>query len=298
MEHSTCLQLNIKARKVNAPVLFLDLDNTLYPKALDVGEQMAERIRLFFEQRLGLRPRDAAELGRRFYLDYGLAVRGLVSHFDVDTADYDAFVDGGLDLSALESAWRDDNRNLHVRAASRLRETLAECTARLWVFTNAGVNHTRRVLDALDVSDMIEGVSFCDYAERDFPAKPDAAAYVRAMAHAGVRPAQCYLADDSPANVRAASDIGWRAVLVDEDCADDGSPGRRPCLCSDAEMRLLCSGTCPGRLAPAGTGSSVGGCSTISTPQSAHSNLPTVRSVLELPHVFPEIFGRTRSPSE
>lgn len=83
------------------PVFFFDLDNTLYSRHTGVGEQMADRIRQFFADYLGLPPEESLRLGEKFYMDYGLAVKGLVRHFSIDTAHYDAFVDGRLDLSVL-----------------------------------------------------------------------------------------------------------------------------------------------------------------------------------------------------
>ncbi len=200
-------------------ILLLDMDNTLYSKETRIGEAMAERIRLFFEVHLGVPAEEAAAMGRRFYLDYGLAVKGLIAHFEgVDTRTYDAFVDGGLPLEGLLA--RDD----------RLVAILAAFRGPIWIFTNAGRAHALRTLALLGLLGAIDGIIHCDYAEAAFPAKPDRAAYERAAACIAATPpppcvcagacrrapSECLFVDDSPANVLAAAALGWTCLLLDE----------------------------------------------------------------------------------
>ena len=184
------------------PVLFLDLDNTLYGAETGIADLMAQRITDFMEFRLGLSVREALELGHRYYKDYGLAVRGLLWHHrDVDPLEYDAFVDGGLPLDHL------------LQPNHKLIELLGRCQARLWIFTNAGLGHSLRVLNLLGLDHLFEGICYCDYQEPEFPAKPMPEAYKRAMRHAKVsHKATCYFVDDSVDNVNAARELGWKAL--------------------------------------------------------------------------------------
>jgi pyrimidine and pyridine-specific 5'-nucleotidase len=191
------------------PVCFFDLDNTLYSSRTGIAELMATRIQLYFEQVLGLPEDESAALGRRYYRDYGLAIRGLVSHFSIDPAEYDAFVDGGLPLDDL------------LQPDPKLRATLTALHVRRWVFTNAGRRHALRVLQLLAIADLFEGVIYCDYTEPGFPCKPGRESYERAMACAGVAdPGLCYFVDDAASNVRAAAELGWHAVHLDEQSSE------------------------------------------------------------------------------
>lgn len=200
----SCLRLRDATEGDDARVIFFDLDNTLYSKETGIAEEMGQRIRLYFEQFLHLPREEAATLGQRYYLDYGLAIRGLIQNFSIDPAHYDAFVDGGLQLEQT------------LGPDARLATLLAGIHARRWVFTNAGLPHARRVLRLLGVEEHFEGIIYCDYSEPNFPAKPDRLAYERAMRCAGATPDQCYFVDDSISNVRTATELGWHAVHLDE----------------------------------------------------------------------------------
>lgn len=228
------------------PILFLDLDNTLYPASTGIGQLMSTRITLYFSTFLGLPEEESASLGRRYYLDYGLAIRGLVSHFGIDPLHYDAFVDGGLPLESI----------LHFDGD--LVGLLRRCKARLFVFTNAGLQHALRVLCLLQVDSLFEGICYCDYTEPRFPAKPDRLAFERAERHAGISPNQrqsasqcdgsiCYFADDAEVNVKSAVECGWKAVHVKEELTAAEENPKRP--------------------------------------------WPIARSIKQLPEVFPELFS-------
>ncbi|KAI1319770.1 hypothetical protein EDD11_003155 [Mortierella claussenii] len=87
-----------------------------------------------------------------------------------------------------------------------------------WLFTNAGKNHALRVIKVLGLEGCFDGLTYCDYLEPNFVCKPEAEAFHRAMRDAGVvHASNCYLVDDSAANVDKALDIGWTAVHVADD---------------------------------------------------------------------------------
>lgn len=193
-------------RDPDQPVLFFDLDNTLYSRDLGIAEEMGERIQLYVQHHLTLPAEESRRLGHQYYLDYGLAIKGLLHNFQVDPATYDTFVDGGLQLEHK------------LRPDTRLIALLRRTGARRWVFTNAGIQHARRVLRLLGLEELFEGIVYCNYNEPDFPAKPDGAAFERAMRAAGVlgRPDLCWFIDDNVTNVQVSRSLGWHAVHLDE----------------------------------------------------------------------------------
>lgn len=232
MDHTKC-KLHIRGSNLNAStlrshiilnpvrgeladkrVIFFDLDNTMYSKNTGIAEMVGRRIELFFTTFLGVPREEAALLGRRYYLDYGLAIRGLIQNFQIDPIQYDSFVDGGLDFEGV------------LKPSPVLNAMLERMEARRWIFTNAGINHALRVLEHLQCGHLFEGIVYCDYSEPDFPAKPDRLAYERAMLSAGIggRPDLCSFVDDSVNNVRTALELGWRAVYLDE--RGDAGSGR------------------------------------------------------------------------
>lgn len=200
----SCHILNPALRTDDPRVMFFDLDNTLYSISTGIAHEMGHRIELFFQEYLHLPRDDALTLGRKFYLDYGLAIKGLIKHFSIDPQQYDDFVDGGLKLEEV------------LQPNKKLKNIISRIKARRWVFTNAGLKHALRVLQLLGLQDQFEGIIYCDYSEPNFPAKPDRLAYERAMRCVGVTPERCYFVDDGVNNVRTAVELGWKAVLLDE----------------------------------------------------------------------------------
>ncbi|KAJ2775530.1 suppressor of deletion of TFIIS [Coemansia nantahalensis] len=196
-------------------VLFLDIDNCLYPPDLGIDKMMKERIYAFGREN-GLDAESVEATCSTYYRDYGLSVRGFIRHHGIDPAAFNEKVDESLPLEAV------------IATDPALRAMLESVRVRRWAFTNASLQHARRVLRCLGVDDLFEGITSCDYCEPDFPCKPERRAYDKAVreARAGA-PQQCYFADDSIKNVAAARDLGWTAVLVspavEQVCAAAGS---------------------------------------------------------------------------
>ena len=84
----------------------------------------------------------------------------------------------------------------------------------MWLFTNAYLNHARRVIKLLGIDHLFDGVTYCDYEEGArngvLVCKPEKAMFEKAMKDAGVNdPSRCYFVDDSALNCSAATEFGW-----------------------------------------------------------------------------------------
>ncbi|KAI0396375.1 pyrimidine 5-nucleotidase [Xylariaceae sp. FL0594] len=191
------------------PVLFFDIDNCLYPRSSKVHDMMAKLIDEYFAKHLGLPEADAIRLHSEYYRNYGLAIEGLVRHHQIDPLEYNAKVDDALPLESL------------IKPDPQLRKLLEDIDrskVRPWLLTNAYVNHGRRVVRLLQIDDLFEGLTYCNYSEVPFLCKPNPDMYRKAMREAGVeRPEDCYFVDDSYQNCAAAQAVGWTAAhLVEE----------------------------------------------------------------------------------
>ena len=103
----------------------------------------------YFINHLELSPADAATLHRTYYTQYGLAIEGLVRHHKIDPLEYNTLVDDALPLEDI------------IHPDPRLRKLLQDfdrSKVRLWLFTNAYVNHGKRVVRLLGVDDLFDGV--------------------------------------------------------------------------------------------------------------------------------------------
>ncbi|KAG9063104.1 hypothetical protein KI688_004704 [Linnemannia hyalina] len=147
---------------------------------------MKARIEQYFRDS-GIPHSDVERLAHRYYVDYGLAIRGLIEKHP------DNKVDGGLPLEKLLTP------NLELRAMIE------------------SMKHARKVVRILGLEGLFHGMTFCNYLEPQFVCKPDRKSFTKAMREAGVRDQDsslCFFADDSAPNVDMAVKMGWTAVHV------------------------------------------------------------------------------------
>ena len=102
-----------------------------------------------------------------------------------------------------------------------LLSTLVNLPQQLWVFTNADINHAKRVLSTLKVEDCFNGI--VDLFALEFQVKPKPASYQIAMKLAGEDdPSRCMMFDDLLHNLLPAKQMGFTTVLVGKDGSPDG----------------------------------------------------------------------------
>lgn len=205
-----------------------------------IADLMTDRIRAYFCS-LGHEPAEAEDLHTHYYKEYGLAIRGLVKHHEIDALDYDAKCDASLPLESI----------LHPdKEAIALFEQLSPEKCRVYALTNAYKHvrcisrvhadrqHAQRVLRLLGLDRLVEAVVYCDYVNPGFACKPERVFYDAAMAAIQApQGAPVYFVDDSAKNVHAAQELGWKscgtcrrrlatltAVLFDEKAV--GTPRR------------------------------------------------------------------------
>ncbi|KAB5594592.1 O-methylsterigmatocystin oxidoreductase [Ceratobasidium theobromae] len=171
-------------------VVWFDIDNTLYPPNEQVVSLVQGNI-----YNLKLEPEEARALHQRYYTEYGLSVRGLIKHHDVDPLDFDAKCDGALPLEELLTP---------DPAVRKLLEDIDPSKARIWALTNAYKTHAERVLKILKLDDLFEGLVYCDYGAKDFACKPERRFYDRALELARTTAKKSYFVDDNFGNVRGA----------------------------------------------------------------------------------------------
>lgn len=125
----------------------------------------------FFTRHLALSPEDAMMLHRSYYKQFGLAIEGLAHYHKIDPLEFNREVDDALPLDSI------------LKPDLKLRKFLSDfdrSKVKLWLFTNAYVNHARRVIRLLGVDDMFEGVTYCDYAAPRLICKPHPDMYEKA----------------------------------------------------------------------------------------------------------------------
>lgn len=153
---------------------------------------MVELIDQYFVKHLDLPVEEAARLHRDYYTNYGLAIEGLVRHHQIDPLDYNAKVDDALPLEHIIKP------NPELRS---LLEDLDKSKVNTWLLTNAYVTHGQRVVRLLDIEDLFQGLTYCDYAARPFICKPHPEMYKKAMREAGVENVKdCFFVGATPSS--------------------------------------------------------------------------------------------------
>jgi len=189
--------------------LFFDLDDTLYPKSTGLWTAIRDRMHTYMAELVAL-PSNEIEALRQNYLDmYGTTLRGLQIHYQIDTDKYLAYVH---DLPLANFIHPDPDLNM----------LLSSLPQRKYIFTNADVQHARRVLDILQIQNWFEQI--IDIRALGFICKPDPNAYKRALEIAGIsKPEDCILFDDALRNLKPARELGWYTVLVGDNRGDSGA---------------------------------------------------------------------------
>jgi putative hydrolase of the HAD superfamily len=190
----------------NYEVLFIDLDETIYPKTNGLWQLISNRINQFMVDQLQISVIDAQKL-RKHYLDtYGTTLNGLLTHHDIDPLDYLDYVH---DIPLEEM----------LQHEPELRGILIQLTARKFVFTNSSNRHADRVLRHLDIQDLFVGI--IDIQSLEYVNKPREEAYRRALSLSGnPDPKKCMLIDDRFVNLVPAKEMGITTVLVGEPIQD------------------------------------------------------------------------------
>jgi len=182
--------------------LFFDLDSTLYPESNGLWQAIRQRIDLYLLERMGLPLDEIPAIRKKYFINHGTTLRGLQIHYEVDPADYLAFVH---DLPLRE----------YLTPDPVLREMLLSIPHRRWIFTNSDAPHANRVMEILGITDCFEGM--IDVWTMDPLCKPLEAAYSFALDFiGGANPKTCAIIEDSTNNLIPAKKMGFFTVLVGE----------------------------------------------------------------------------------
>jgi putative hydrolase of the HAD superfamily len=208
---------------VTITTVFFDLDDTLYSADSGLWQQIKERIGLYMLDRLHIPVGQVQILRRQYFEQYGTTLRGLQAHYAFEMADYLAYVH---DVPLAD----------YIQPNPALRSALDAIPARKFIFTNADVNHAKRVLSVLQLEGCFDGI--IDVVAINPYCKPMPQSFTIALKTAGeTDPRRCAMVDDLPRTTRAAREQGLYAILY-------GVAGSHP----DADAALTDWSRLPGLL--------------------------------------------------
>jgi putative hydrolase of the HAD superfamily len=198
---------------VTISTIFFDVDDTLYSADSGLWMQIRERIGLYMSERLHIPLAQVPAMRRALFEQYGTTLRGLQANYTFDVADFLAYVH---DVPLAD----------YIQPNPALRPILEAIPARKFIFTNADVNHAKRVLKVLQLDGCFDGI--IDVVAIDPYCKPMPQSFGIALETVGESdPQRCAMIDDMPHTTRAARAQGLYAILY-------GKPAPHP----DADATL------------------------------------------------------------
>ena len=175
-----------------------DLDNTLYPPAVRLFDQIEVKMTDYMVQLLGIEPAAANELRQHYWQTYGTTLAGLMQEHDIAP---DPFLHDvhQIDFSALIPD-------------PDLAAAIAALPGRKIVYTNGTAPYAREVLSARELTGLFDAIYGVEHAS--YYPKPKAEAYEKVLKSDGLTPDRAAMFEDEARNLEVPFSLGMRTVLV------------------------------------------------------------------------------------
>ena len=185
-------------------VWLFDLDNTLHNASLATFPGINERMTAYVVDALGVAQAEADTLRREYLRRYGATLLGLVRHHGVKAAH---FLHHTHVLPGLEE---------RVHGHPHDFDALARLPGRKFILTNAPRAYADRVLGALGIGALFDGVLSIEDMRMfgNLRPKPDARMLRRVAVKLGVAPSRCVLVEDTLVHQREARRVGMVTVWM------------------------------------------------------------------------------------
>ncbi|MGA0541580.1 pyrimidine 5'-nucleotidase [Neotabrizicola sp. VNH66] len=180
-----------------------DLDNTLYPPAMRVFDQIERRMTDWVMTRLGVDRDQADRLRAQYWALYGTTLAGLMHEHRIEPREYLADVHN-IDFSVLSPD-------------PALAAAISALPGRRIVFTNADTPYAHRVLAARGLTGLFDAVYGVENA--GYRPKPEQAAFDAVFALDGLNPATAAMFEDDPRNLAVPHAMGMQTVHVAPEAA-------------------------------------------------------------------------------
>jgi len=185
-------------------VWLFDLDNTLHDASHAAFGHTGLAMNAYMVDELGIEPAEAARLRQHYWRRYGATLLGLVRHHGVKAAHF-------LEQTHLHPGLED-----RLRMSRHDRAALMRLRGRKYILTNAPRGYTMRVLNALRLADLFDGIISIEdmHMFGELRPKPDARMFRHVAARLKVLASDCVLVEDMLENQKAARGLGMRTVWM------------------------------------------------------------------------------------
>ena len=178
-----------------------DLDNTLYPPAMRLFDQIEVRMTAYVMEALGVTRAEADRLRAQYWRQYGTTLAGLMREHGLDPDPYLVAVHE-VDMS-------------HMTPDAALASHIRALPGRRIVYTNGSAPYAERVLAARGLTGLFDAIYGVEHA--GYRPKPERAAFEEVFTRDGVIPDRAAMFEDDPRNLSAPHEMGMRTVHVAPD---------------------------------------------------------------------------------
>jgi putative hydrolase of the HAD superfamily len=190
-----------------------DLDNTLYPRHVNLFTQVDRRIHEYVARLLGLAPEEAQRVQKDYYRRYGTTLRGLMEEHGIAPDDFLEYVH--------------DIDHSPIVADPRLGAAIAALPGRKFILTNGSRAHAEKVAGRLGITRHFDDIF--DIVSSQLLPKPNAETYDRFLSATGVEPKKAAMFEDLARNLVVPRALGMTTALI-------VPTGAREVLTEDWEM--------------------------------------------------------------
>ncbi len=189
-----------------------DLDDTLYPRSVDLHGQMRERVVTFIAGRMKIDRAAAQAVHVDYYERFGSTLQGMVQLHGIAPNDFLDFVHQ-IDLSVL----------VHNED---LIDALRALPGRRIIFTNAPRGHATAALEVMGMAELFDAIASIE--DSNFIGKPNLSAFSGFFEAHGVNPMQAAMFEDRPGNLVVPHELGMKTVLVVDPLFEDAERVVKP----------------------------------------------------------------------
>lgn len=175
-----------------------DLDNTLYPPALNLFAEVDTRITQWIANYYGIDGLGARALQKHYFLKHGTSLNGMMVEDGVEPDDFLAFVHD-IDHAKLEPD-------------HRLADAIAALPGDKYILTNGSRGHAEGVAKKLGIDHLFADMFGIEAAL--FTPKPRPRAYEIFLDKYGIDPARAAMFEDMHRNLEVPHTLGMKTVLV------------------------------------------------------------------------------------
>ncbi|MCC6002566.1 MAG: pyrimidine 5'-nucleotidase [Pararhodobacter sp.] len=175
-----------------------DLDNTLYPPATRLFDQIDRRMTDYVQRVLGVDLAEADRLRKLYWREYGTTLAGLMARHGVEPEAFLVEVHD-IDFSVLAPD-------------TGLGERIAALPGRKIVYTNGSAPYAGQVIGALGFGDLFDAVYGIENA--GYHPKPRVEAFEAVFTADRLDPGTAAMFEDDPRNLRVPHSLGMRTVHV------------------------------------------------------------------------------------